>query len=113
MDAYVRVEWKSLTSLEFEILWALLEAKELDPERHRLETVRSDESSWLFRFPQEYVDRLVSLSPEAVLIVGDAWARTEELQWPPEDAQHVLVELTRLARTSRETSRGLYLWGSL
>jgi len=112
-DDFVVAEWKGLTSLEFGTLWALIESKEFDPQRHGLEALSGQGESWLYRFPSDLVNSLASLDSERLQAVSAAWAATEELQWPTEDAEEVLESLAKLAKLALKTGRGLFHWGCL
>jgi hypothetical protein len=112
-DSFVREEWKGVTQLEFEILWAMLDGRDWDPELHLLEKVEAGESTWLFRFPAAFAKELGALSRDRIKTLAAAWAAIEELQWPAEEAEEVIVSAVRLARQAAAADRGLYLWGSL
>ena len=110
---FERVEFKGLTDLEFSTLWALLKGEEWDLEKHALEEVTPAGNTWLFRFPSSFVQQLTSIDERRISDVSIPWAATEELQWEPSEAKEVVVELVRLARVAKSSSKGLFLWGSL
>jgi hypothetical protein len=113
-DARFEVEqFKGFTQLELEILWAMLEQKEWDPERHALAFVEEPGDSWLCRFPDELVDRLAALAPAEVGPLSTKWAAIEELNAPPDEIAPVTEALVRLAKSAKTSGRGLFLWGSL
>jgi hypothetical protein len=112
---YERVEYKNLMGLNFGILWAIIEGKEWDADRHMLENITHGEEgeTWLERFPDEFTAALAAMDRETMERVTVAWAGTEELQWPPELLAPVTTDLKRLAALARGSGKGLYLWGSL
>jgi hypothetical protein len=109
---FAPVEFGGLTSLEFESLWAIVEAQEWSPDRHILKEVASGEEWGTFRFPAPYVERLRRLEPADVAAAATAWAATEEIAGDPADIEPVVRALVSLAR-SVEGPRGLYVWTSL
>lgn len=112
-DRFERAEFKGLTNLEFTTLWALMQNEEWDLDKHDLEAIGEPGETWLFRFPDTFVEALASLDSASISRVVPLWANTEELQWEPSEAQEVIEELVRLARLARTTSKRLFLWGSL
>lgn len=107
------VEFKGLTNLEFGTLWAIVDGEEFDFDKHALLSLSPEGETWLFQFPVAYVQKLASLTPTRIDEASAEWAGTEELQWNPSEAKEVIVELTRLAKLSSSSSKGLILWGSL
>src|SRR5260370_42031967 len=102
------VQFKGLTNLEFGTLWAIIEKKDFDFDKHALESLAPQKETWLFRFPMHFVKALTSLSAAAIKKVAESWAMTEELEWNPSEAQEVLVELVRLAKFAESSSMRLY-----
>lgn len=101
-----------LTNLEFETLWAILMGEEWSPEKHALSQVAETESSWTFRFPPPYVDKLRELKAADIPAAATAWAATEEISGAASDVAPVISELATLAR-SVDQGRGLFVWTSL
>jgi hypothetical protein len=77
------VKLGGLTNLEFETLWAILLTEEWSLKTHALEQVASSKETWIFKFPQAYVDKLRSLDPPGVSRAANSWAATEELSCNP------------------------------
>jgi len=103
-----------LTSLEFETLWAILEGTPWDVNKHSLSEVASTESSWTFRFPQGYLDRLSTLDAKAIPPAVAAWAITDELAGTrAADLEPVVRELVRLAQAAANQGQGLFVWTAL
>jgi hypothetical protein len=107
------VRFNGLTNLEFGMLWAIMNGEVFDFDKHALDSLAPQEETWLFRFPQGYVQKLAALTPASVHEVSAAWADTEELQWEPDEAKEVVIELVRLAKLASSPSKGLFFWGSL
>jgi hypothetical protein len=113
LSAYDRAEFKGLTGLEFSTLRAFISNEEWDLDKHDLEEVTPSGETWLFRFPERFVDQLSELGSADIPDLSKQWAATEELQWEPAEAEEVIVALVRLARKAKLEAKGLYLWGSL
>jgi hypothetical protein len=107
------VQFKGLTNLEFGTLWAIIEGKQFDFDKHGLASLSPQAETWLFRFPPKLVQALAALSSPAVETIAESWAKTEELHWDPPEAREVVEELVRLANLALSASKGLYFWGSL
>jgi hypothetical protein len=111
-DRYERVQLGGLTNLEFETLWAILDAEEWDPETHALDEIASTESAWVFQFPPRYLERLQALPDTAKPAVADAWAATDELSTTPDEFAPIIDQLITMARAAKAKGSGLYLWTS-
>jgi hypothetical protein len=104
-------QFKGLTNLEFGTLWAIIRGEAFDFDKHALESLAPQEETWLFRFPDTYVQELATLTPAQAKKVAVAWASTDELQWEPSEAEEVLNELIRLSKLAGSPSKGLFFWG--
>jgi len=113
MERFQVEEFSGVTSLELEILWAIVEGEEWSPKRHALEAVGQPAETWLFRFPTPFLTRLAGLEATELQPLASKWAKIEELSCNPEDLQPVLRSLVSLAKSARETGRALFVWGSL
>ncbi len=110
------VQYKGLTSLELETLWAIAESRAWSAQEDTLEFIgddKSDAESWLFRFPERFVDVLAAMSATDLKRAAAEWGATEEIELPAEEVAPILRDLVELAKYARATKRGLYLWGSL
>jgi len=120
-DRYLRVEYKGLTSLEFGMLWAILDDVSWDVDVHMLDDLAGGgaaddddaDESWLCRFPCPFVELLAALPDSDLDGVSSAWADCEEMAWDVDDIRPALVEFRRLAKSALDTERGMFLWGSL
>jgi hypothetical protein len=108
-----RVEAKRLTPLEVSTLWALLADREWSEDlMDEFEAVvyEDDGELMIHRFPVALVDSLAQADEEAIAKVGAAWAKTEELDWPPAEGSQLLEELATLCKTAKKDSLSVYLW---
>ena len=115
---YERAEYKGLTGLEFGTLWAILEGKEWDVDKHMLEEIHfgPDGETWLMKFPAELIGLLISADAAKTEAALNSWAQTEELQMNGvtlEDVRPIFTDLVRLANIANTEQESLYLWGSL
>lgn len=111
----LRSEWKNYTDLSLGALWAILRGETFTVERHHLEiiSIAPNHESWLFRFPNDFVDRLASLEETEVSRLATMWTESEEVPGADADNKPALLELQRLAHTAKSQNRCLLLWGSL
>jgi hypothetical protein len=113
---YHPAEYKGLTTLEFGMLWALIEGVEWDIDKHMLEEVSYGEGdeSWLCRFQAPLVDLLSQLTDANIDKYAVAWAQTEELSGSTAaDLRPIIVDLRRLAIDAKTSGNQMFLWGSL
>jgi hypothetical protein len=108
-------QYKGITGLEIGTLWAILEGREWDAEKHMPADVclAEDGEIWLHRFPAELSQLLAHLDGAALKVTMAAWAATEELDCSPEDLKPVLEDLRSLARQAGDNGKSVYLWGCL
>jgi len=104
---------KGMTSLEFGLLWAILEGRPFDPERHHLAPVMAEGDPWLYRFPDDFAALLLPLRGDQINRVAAAWAGSKELRWSPSGTADVIEDLVRLAGFAKAEGKGLYFWGSV
>ena len=107
------IQLEGLTNLEFGTLWAIIDGKEFDFDKHAFESPAPQGETWLFRFPGALVQLLATLTPPAIMRVAPLWAETDEIQWDAAYAEEVLMDLVRLAKLANSSSKGLFFWGSL
>ena len=112
---FKRIRFGGLINLQFEILWAILEKCEWDPNVHKMEMVLLDDNGevWLFKFPDKFLDSLIELKSDEKQDVLSAWAAAEEMNADPSDVEPVLEGLITLALAAKGKGENLYLWGSL
>jgi hypothetical protein len=112
-ESFERVELGGLTSLEFEVLWAILAEEEWDPNRHTLSSIASDEEWWTFQFPAAYVKRLVESKPTDARAAAVKWAASDEMSAEAEDVEPVIEQLIAIASSAQKQGKALFLWVSL
>ncbi|MGX9699302.1 hypothetical protein ACWYXK_20220 [Janthinobacterium lividum] len=109
------VQFKGITDLEIGTLWAILERREWDIDKHMPEDiyVGEDGESWLHRFPDELTSLLASSNVDALESASEQWAKTEEIDCNAADLRPLLKDLQSLARQAATTGQSIYLWGCL
>ena len=114
-ERFERCEYKNYTNLSLDLLWALLCNEKGDAKQHTLETVSIGDrgESWLFRFPDKFVNLIATLDVGAIKRVADAWADHADVPGDGGDNEPVLLDLKRLAVHAQTNGRSLYLWVSL
>jgi hypothetical protein len=112
-DRFRGAKLGGLTNLEFETLWAILAREEWNPKTHALGEVASSDSTWTFKFPRAYIERLRAVDAQAISAAAKSWAATEELSCEPADVEPVIEQLVSLARSLDEPSLSLFVWTSL
>ena len=97
------------------MLWAILRGEQWDVRRHDLEHISHTEGgeSWLFRFPDELVQRLSALEQADLRQAADDWVHPREVPGNSDDLLPVLRDLKKLAILAQMQGRNLHLWGSL
>ncbi len=109
------VQYKRFTDIEITTLWAILEGKDWDVDRHSLEYVDlgEDNDAWLNRFPDELTALLTQVDAQSLAPVLEQWANTEELSCEAAELHPVMEDLRRLAAEAVARKKSLYLWGCL
>ncbi|MET3379229.1 MULTISPECIES: hypothetical protein [Variovorax] len=109
------VQYKRFTDIEITTLWAIMEGKEWDVDRHMLEYVElgEDNDAWLNRFPDELTTLLTQVDSASLAPVLERWANTEELACEPTELHPVMEDLRRLAAEALARNKSVYLWGCL
>jgi hypothetical protein len=106
-------EYKGLTNLEFETLWAILLREDWDVDKHVLTSVISEGETWLFRFPDQMLSLLANLSVDSFQEIAEQWAETDELSCSAVDVLPIIQDLKRLSTHALSNRCGLFLWGSI
>jgi hypothetical protein len=107
---YERLELPGLTDIELSTLWALIQEKEFDFDKHELGELDTDAGALMFSFPKRFIADLAGLGEARISSVTTQWAESEEMQWPTVQAQEVLIALISLAKTALAQSKGMFLW---
>lgn len=67
----------------------------------------------VLRIPDETMERLAGLEEEALEIVGEELAATEEFElsnWPVEEIQSLVAEIAALARHAESQGHVMFIW---
>lgn len=104
-----------LTNLEFGTLWAILERRPWNPERHMLMDLSPEEGSdtWLNEFPGQLTELLAALDDKDADEALETWAATDELRCDPGDLRPGLTALRTLARSALRQGKTVFLWGAV
>jgi hypothetical protein len=114
------VEWSGIEARDIGIakiitLHCLLTGDGIEDAAYAYEPVYSvgDEGPIVLRIADEVLERLASLEEDAVDIIGEELAATEEFEqsgWPLEEIQSLMAELAALARLAESQSQALFVW---
>ncbi len=107
---YEKLELTGLTDIEFSTLWALIQEKEFDFNKHELGELDSDRSVLMFSFPKKFITDLAGLGETRISSVAAQWVESDEMQWSMAQAREVLTRLVDLAKTAQAESKGIFLW---
>jgi hypothetical protein len=72
-----------------------------------------DEGAVVLRIADEVMERLASLDEDALELVAEELAATEEYeleQWEAEDVQALVMELADLARLADSQGQAMFVW---
>jgi hypothetical protein len=112
------IDIKGIDSIKFGTLHSLLTGatfRELLPLYDPVVTV-SEEGPWVFRIPQDLVERLVGLGAAERRSTAEQWAATEEFRldgWKPQEVADALEAICGEASKAMSSGRALFLWMSL
>jgi hypothetical protein len=117
-DAPDVLETEELTSLELDVLQAVIEGHEVKEILREpgggVIAYGGDEGPWVEDIRPALTTALAALPPDEVDRIGTAWSGHEDLaEADPADVKALLVELVALASTARENDAELYLWNAL
>lgn len=112
------LETEELTSLELDVLQAVLEQREVREVLRQpgggVIAYGGDEGPWVEDIRPALTTALAALPPDEVDRVAAAWSAHEDLaEADPADVKDLLVELVALASTARENGAELYLWNAM
>jgi hypothetical protein len=112
---FERFQLGDFTNLQFEMLWAILEGEEWDPDKHGLREIvcRDDGAQFVFQFPPPFVERLRSLTADAKVSAAATWAAMEEVSADQADVAPIIDNLVALSEAATKGVHGLFVWFSL
>ena len=110
-----RVEYFGIDALELGFLWAMLAGEEWDVKKHMLTELHfgTHSDAGLMLFPPDFVALLANIDDANTKKVAEDWSRIVERRDADKKwAARLLKDLIRLARKSRKSNMGLYLWST-
>lgn len=114
------VEWSGIEARDIDTakivtLHCLLTGEGLEDAVYAYEPVyiSGDDGPVVLRIPDEIMEKLASLEEEAIELVGEELAATEEFEmndWPTEEVLSLVEELSALARLADSQGQALFVW---
>lgn len=114
------VEWSGIEARDIDTakivtLHCLLTGDSLEDAFYAYEPVyvSGEDGPIVLRIPNEVMEKLASLEEEAIEIVGEELAATEEFEmnnWPAEEVLSLVEELAALARLAESQDQVMFVW---
>lgn len=114
------VEWSGIEARDIDTakivtLHCLLTGEGLEDVFNAYEPVYicGDDGPVVLRIPDEVMEKLASLEEEAIEMVGEELAATEEFEisgWPAEEVLTLVEELSALAQLAESQDQALFVW---
>jgi len=114
VDEWSGIERRGIDTAKIATLHCLLTGDEFEEAISAYEPVYvAEEGAVVLRLADEVTERLATLDEEALDLVGEELAATEEYeleQWETEDVQALVIELADLARLADSQGQALFVW---
>ncbi|MDP1734779.1 MAG: hypothetical protein Q8L44_10510 [Sulfuritalea sp.] len=114
VDEWSGLERRGIDTAKIATLHCLLTGEEFEEAIGAYEPVYvADEGAVVLRIADEVMERLASLDEEALELVAEELAATEEYeleQWEAEDVQALVMELADLARLADSQGQAMFVW---
>jgi len=114
VDEWSGIERRGIDTAKIATLHCLLTGDEFEEAVSAYEPVYvADEGAVVLRIADEVLERLATLEEEALDLVAEELAATEEYemeQWETEDVQALVLELAELARLAESQGQVLFVW---
>lgn len=109
------IEARDINTAKFVTLHCLLTGDGLEDAVYAYEPVYTsgEEGPVVLRVPDEVMQKLASLEEEAIEMVGEELAASEEFEmggWPAEEVQSLVDELAALARLAESQGQAMFVW---
>ncbi|BCB27110.1 hypothetical protein SKTS_19960 [Sulfurimicrobium lacus] len=114
------VEWSGIEARDIDTakivtLHCLLTGEGLEDAVYAYEPVyiSGDDGPVVLRIPDEITEKLAGLEEEAIELVGEELAATEEFEmndWPAEEVLSLVEELAALARLADSQGQAMFVW---
>lgn len=114
VDEWSGIERRGIDTAKIATLHCLLTGDEFEEAVSAYEPVYvGDEGAVVLRIADEVMERLATLDEDALELVAEELAATEEYemeQWETEDVQALVIELADLARLAESQDQVLFVW---
>jgi len=114
VDEWSGIERRGIDTAKIATLHCLLTGDEFEEAVGAYEPVYvSDEGAIVLRLADEVLERLATLDEDALELVAEELAATEEYemeQWDAEEVQALVMELADLARLAESQDQVLFVW---
>ncbi|MCX7147634.1 MAG: hypothetical protein NT042_15940 [Sulfuritalea sp.] len=114
VDEWSGLERRGIDTAKIATLHCLLTGDEFEEAVGAYEPVYvGDEGAVVLRIADEVMERLASLDEDALELVAEELAATEEYeleQWEAEDVQVLVMELADLARLADSQGQAMFVW---
>ena len=114
VDQWSGIERRGIDTAKIATLHCLLTGDEFEEAVGHYEPVyAADEGAIVLRLADEVLERLATLDEEALELVAEELAATEEYemeQWDAEEVQALVMELADLARLAESQGQVLLVW---
>jgi len=114
VDEWSGIERRGIDTAKIVTLHCLLTGDEFEEAVGAYEPVYfAEEGAVVLRIADEVLQRLATLEEEALDLVAEELAATEEYemeQWEAEDVQEMVIELAELARLAESQGQALFVW---
>jgi hypothetical protein len=114
VDEWSGLERRGIDTAKIATLHCLLTGDEFEEAIGAYEPVYvGDEGAVVLRIADEVMERLASLDEDALELVAEELAATEEYeleQWEAEDVQALVMELADLARLADSQGQTMFVW---
>ena len=114
VDEWSGIERRGIDTVKIATLHCLLTGDEFEAAAGSYEPIYvSDEGAVVLRLAEEVMERLATLDEEALELVAEELAATEEYemeQWETADVQAMVFELADLARLAESQGQVMFVW---
>lgn len=114
IDEWSGIERRGIDTAKIAVLHCLLTGDELDQALSLYEPVYvADDGAVVLRIADETVERLATLDEDALDLVAEELAATEEYEmeeWDAAEVQALVIDLADLARLADSQSQALFVW---
>jgi hypothetical protein len=115
VDEWSGIEARDIDRAKIIILHCLVTGDGIEDAVYAYEPVYAvdDDGPIVLRIPDELTEKLASLEEDAIEIVGEELAATEDFEMsdlPAEEVQSLVAEIAALARNAESQGQALFIW---